>query len=50
MRLFRATRLLGPLLSAFAFATYANPVFVLLLDGALRTTPIPHPVCTAPQP
>jgi len=33
MLLFRASRLLGPLLSALAFATYANPVCELLLDG-----------------
>ena len=39
MLLFRASRLLGPLLSALAFATYANPVCELLLDGALLTTP-----------
>ena len=33
MLLFRASRVLGPLLSALAFASYANPVFALLLDG-----------------
>ena len=34
MLVYRASLVLGPLLSALAFATYANPVFELLIDGS----------------